>query len=88
MTGRACWLVDVETVAVMWRLGMTLSEREAGEAKSGQAHLGGPAVDWVEESPASVVPRAVGEEDNVSKAAFVNNSKSELNFHKLKNNHK
>lgn len=37
----------MEEEAGRWRLGRTGSEPEAGEAKLGQAHLGGPAEDLV-----------------------------------------
>lgn len=37
----------MEQEAGRWRLGRTGSEPEAGEAKSGQVHLGGPAGDLI-----------------------------------------
>lgn len=64
MTGKVWWWVDVEEEAVMWRLGRTGSDPEAGEAKLLMAHFRGPAGELVLESPASVVPRPVGEEEN------------------------
>lgn len=44
---KARWVVGEKQEAEMWRVGMTESESEAGEAKSHQAHsdgLGGDPV--------------------------------------------
>lgn len=54
----------MEEEAGRWKQERTGCGSEAGEATSGQAHSGSPAGFLIYGSPASVVPRAVGEGEN------------------------